>query len=191
MTSHPRGLLIPSRKEVIVELRDIIRDVPDFPKPGIIFKDITPLLAHPRFFRQAVDKLADFTRESAAEAIVAAEARGYIFGAAVAYKLGLPLIIVRKPGKLPRETISHTYELEYGTDTIEIHEDAIRDGERVMLIDDLLATGGTVRACAELVETLGGVVAGVACVIELSFLDARKMLQDYQVLSIVDYEGEE
>lgn len=176
--------------EVTVELRDIIRDVKDFPKPGIVFKDITPLLANPLLFARAVDELAEFTRRSEADVVLAAEARGYLFGAAIAYKLGLPLVIVRKPGKLPHKTISHTYELEYGTDTLEIHVDAIKKGRRVMLVDDLLATGGTTEACAKLVEKLGGVVAGCAFVIELSFLNGRDKLKDYKVFSIIDYESE-
>jgi len=173
-----------------LELRDIVRDVKDFPKPGIVFKDITPLLANPQLFAYVVDRLADFTQQKESDVVLAAEARGYLFGAAVAYKLGLPLVIVRKPGKLPYKTISHTYELEYGTDTLEIHEDAIRKGQRVMLVDDLLATGGTVEACAELVEKLGGVVAGCAFFIELSFLKGRQKLKDYEIFSLVDFESE-
>lgn len=170
-----------------MELKDIIRDVKDFPKPGIVFKDITPLLAHPELFAYAVDKLADFARRNETDVVLAVEARGYVFGAAVAYKLALPLVIVRKPGKLPHETISHTYDLEYGTDTLEIHKDSIRKGQRVMLVDDLLATGGTMEACAKLVKKLGGVVAGCAFVIELSFLKGRQRLKDYKVFSIIDY----
>jgi adenine phosphoribosyltransferase len=173
-----------------VELKDIIRDVKDFPKPGIVFKDITPLLAKPDLFGYAVDRLADFARRHETDVVLAAEARGYLFGAAVAYKLGLPLVIVRKPGKLPYETISHTYDLEYGTDTLEIHKDAVRKGQRVMLMDDVLATGGTMEACAKLVQKLGGVVAGCASVIELSFLKGRERLKDYEVFSIIDYKTE-
>lgn len=173
-----------------MDLKDVIRDVKDFPKPGIVFKDITPLLADPALFACAVDRLAAFTAENKSDIVLAAEARGYLFGAAVAYKLALPLVIVRKPGKLPHRTTSHTYELEYGTDTLEIHVDAIGTGQRVMLVDDLLATGGTVEACAKLVEKLGGVVAGCAFVIELSFLKGRQRLKDYKVFSIIDYENE-
>ncbi|KPJ55677.1 MAG: adenine phosphoribosyltransferase [Planctomycetes bacterium DG_58] len=173
-----------------MDLKDIIRNIPDFPKPGVVFRDITPLLANPQLFAYAVDRLAAFTQQNESDVVLAAEARGYLFGAAVAYKLGLPLVIVRKPGKLPHKTVSHTYELEYGTDTLEIHEDAIRKGQRVMLVDDLLATGGTIEACAKLVEKLGGVVAGCAFVIELSFLKGREKLTDYAVFSIIDYESE-
>lgn len=179
-----------SHRENEVELKDVIRDVKDFPKPGIVFKDITPLLANPQLFAYAVDRLAAFTQQNESDVVLAAEARGYVFGAAVAYKLGLPLVIVRKPGKLPYKTVSHTYELEYGTDTLEIHDDAITKGQRVMLVDDLLATGGTTEACVRLVEKLGGVVAGCAFVIELSFLNGREKLKDYKVFSIIEYESE-
>jgi adenine phosphoribosyltransferase len=173
-----------------VELKDIIRDVKDFPKPGIVFKDITPLLTKPDLFGYAVDRLADFVMRHETDVVLAAEARGFIFGAAVAYKMGLPLVIVRKPGKLPYETVSHTSNLEYGTDTLQIHKDAVRKGQRVMMMDDVLATGGTMEACAKLVQKLGGVVAGCACVIELSFLKGRERLKDYEVFSIIDYKSE-
>ena len=173
-----------------MDLKDVIRDVKDFPKPGIVFKDITPLLLRPELFAHTVDRLADFTRQKESDVVLAAEARGYLWGAAVAYKLALPLVIVRKIGKLPHKTISHTYELEYGTDTLEIHEDAIRKGQRVMLVDDLLATGGTIEACAKLVERLDGVIAGCAFVIELSFLKGREKLKDYDVFRIIDFDGE-
>ena len=173
-----------------MELKDVIRDVKDFPKPGIVFKDITPLLLRPELFAYAFDRLADFTRQKETDVVLAAEARGYLFGSAVAYKLALPLVIVRKTGKLPHKKISHTYELEYGTDTLEIHEDAVRKGQRVMLVDDLLATGGTIQACARLVEKLGGVVAGCAFVIELSFLKGRERLEGYDVFRIIDFDSE-
>ena len=173
-----------------MELKDILRTVPDFPKPGINFIDITPLLATPQLFSTTVDRLAAFTQQQQTDLILAAEARGYLFGAAVAYRTRLPLAIVRKPGKLPHATIAHTYDLEYGTDTLELHEDAVTKGQRVMIVDDLLATGGTVEACAKLVEQLGGVVAGCAFVIELSFLAGREKLKDYEVLSLIDYDSE-
>ncbi len=173
-----------------MDLKKVIRNVKDFPKPGIVFRDITTLIANPSAMRYAVDKLAAEVEARRAEAILAAEARGYIFGAAVACKLELPLVIVRKPGKLPAETISHTYELEYGTATLEIHTDSIKPGQRIILIDDLLATGGTIAACAQLVEELGGKVVGAAFVIELSFLNGRKMLGSIPVYSIVDYDAE-
>ena len=172
------------------DLKQVIRNVKDFPKPGIVFRDITTLIADPVAMRYAVDKLAGEAAGRKAEVILAAESRGYIFGAAVAYKLGLPLVIVRKPGKLPAKTIRHTYELEYGTDTLEIHVDAVKPGQKVMLIDDLLATGGTIAACASLVEKLGGTVVGAAFVIELSFLPGRQRLGNMPVYSIVDYESE-
>ena len=173
-----------------MDLKEAIRDVVDFPKPGIVFKDITPLLENPEAFRYAIDRMAEFAGKQKAEVILGAEARGYLFAAAVAYKLGLPLIIVRKPGKLPHETIAHTYDLEYGTDTLEIHADAVKDGQRVLLVDDLLATGGTIEACAKLVEKLGGIVAGCAFVIELSFIPGREKLKQYPILTMIDYESE-
>ena len=173
-----------------MELKDFIRDVKDFPKPGIVFKDITPLLASPQVFAYVVDRLAAFTAQRESDVILAADSRGFLFGAAVAYHLGLPLVIVRKPGKLPYKTVSHTYQLEYGTDTLHLHEDAVRKGQRVMIIDDLLATGGTVEACAKLVEKLGGIVSGAGFVIELSFLKGREKLKDYKVFSIIDYTTE-
>ncbi len=172
------------------DLKQIIRRVKDFPKPGIVFIDITTLIANPEAMRFVVDKLAEETRRRGAEVVLAAEARGYIFGTAVASKLGLPLVIVRKPGKLPAETISHTYDLEYGSDTLEIHTDAVKPGQRVILLDDLLATGGPIAACALLVGTVGGTVVGAAFVIELSFLPGRKKLANIPVYSIVDYESE-
>jgi adenine phosphoribosyltransferase len=173
-----------------VDLKSVIRNVKDFPKPGIVFRDITPLLSDPPAFKYAVDKIADFARGRKADLLLAVEARGFTFGAAVAYKLALPLVVVRKPGKLPYKTVSHTYDLEYGTDTLHIHEDAVGRGKRVLIVDDLLATGGTVQACARLVEKLGGSVAGAAFVIELSFLKGRDKLKGYDVYTIVDYESE-
>lgn len=171
-------------------LARFIRDVPDFPKPGIIFKDITPLLADPAAFRQAVDQLAEPFRGAGVEAVVAAEARGFIFGGAVACELGAGFVPVRKPGKLPAETTSETYELEYGTDTLEIHTDAIRPGQKVLLLDDLLATGGTMAAIVRLVEKLGAEVVGIAFLIELSFLGGREKLKGYNLISLIRYEGE-
>ena len=173
-----------------MDLKPIIRDVVDFPKPGIVFKDITPLLANPEAFKYAVDRMTEFARKQKTEAVLAAEARGYLFGPGIACNLGVPLLIVRKAGKLPHKTIAHTYVLEYGTDTLEIHEDSIEKGRRVLLVDDLLATGGTIEACAKLVEKLGGVVAGCAFVIELSFLHGRDKLKGYDIFTMIDYEGE-
>jgi adenine phosphoribosyltransferase len=174
----------------VPDLKSVIRNVKNFPKPGIVFRDITTLIADPRAMRYAVDKLAEETASRKAEVIVAAESRGFIFGSTVAYKLGLPLVLVRKPGKLPAKTVSQTYELEYGTDTLEIHADAIKRGQRVMLIDDLLATGGTIEACASLVQQLGGIVVGAAFVIGLSFIPKQGRLKNVPVYSIVDYESE-
>lgn len=171
-------------------LADSIRDVADFPKPGIIFKDITPLLGDPAAFRQAVDQLAEPFRGAGVELVVAAEARGFIFGGAVACELGAGFVPVRKPGKLPHETAEETYELEYGTDALEIHTDAVRPGQRVLLLDDLLATGGTMLATVRLVEKLGAEVVGIVFLIELSFLAGREKLKDYRLVTLIQY-GEE
>ncbi len=173
-----------------MELKDFVRDVKDFPKPGIVFKDITPILANPQIFSYIVERLAAFAQQRESDVILAAEARGFLFGAAIAYHAGLPLVVVRKPGKLPYKTVATTYQLEYGSDTLQIHEDAIRKGQRVMIIDDVLATGGTVEACAALVEKLGGVVSGAGFVIELSFLKGRDRLKKYKVQSLIDYASE-
>ena len=172
------------------DLRSIIRSVPDFPKPGVVFRDIATLLADPEATRYAADAIADHFRQAGVEVVVAIEARGFIFGSLVAERLNVAFAPVRKPGKLPYETISETYELEYGTDTIEIHTDAMAKGQRALIVDDLLATGGTTAACCRLVEKLGGIVAGCAFVIELSFLGGRGKLGDYDVFALVDYEAE-
>ncbi len=171
-------------------LADSIRDVADFPKPGIIFKDITPLLGDPAAFRQAVDQLAEPFRGAGVELVVAAEARGFIFGGAVACELGAGFVPVRKPGKLPHQTAEETYELEYGTDALEIHTDAVRPGQRVLLLDDLLATGGTMLATVRLVEKLGAEVVGIVFLIELSFLAGREKLKDYRLVTLIQYEEE-
>ncbi|GAB4274034.1 MAG: adenine phosphoribosyltransferase [Coriobacteriia bacterium] len=161
-----------------MELEKYIRDVPDFPKEGIVFKDITPLLASPEGFRKAVDAIAAEFEASGVTKIVGAEARGFIFGGALAYVLGAGFVPARKPGKLPWLTTSAEYELEYGTDTLEVHVDAIGEGDRVLIVDDVLATGGTAAAKAELVRKSGGEVAGFAFLIELDFLEGRKKLGD-------------
>jgi adenine phosphoribosyltransferase len=166
-------------------LADHLRDVPDFPKPGIVFKDLTPLLADVEAFRFAVDALAERVAERSVEKVVGVEARGFIFASAVAYRLGSGLVPVRKPGKLPWRTASETYELEYGTDSLEIHEDAISPGDDVYVIDDVLATGGTAAATCRLVERLGGRVAGAGFVVELGFLSGRAKLPDYDVVSLI------
>jgi adenine phosphoribosyltransferase len=166
-------------------LADHLRDVPDFPKPGIVFKDLTPLLADVEAFRFSVDALAERVAERSVEKVVGVEARGFIFASAVAYRLGSGLVPVRKPGKLPWRTATETYELEYGTDSLEIHEDAISAGDDVYVIDDVLATGGTAAATCRLVERLGGRVAGVGFVVELGFLSGRAKLPDYDVVSLI------
>ena len=174
----------------MTDLAALIRDVPDFPKEGILFKDITPLLADAAGLAAAVDALAAPYAGAGVQKVVGIESRGFIFGAAAAGKLGAGFVPVRKPGKLPAATRSATYELEYGTDTIEIHEDAIVPGEKVLMLDDLLATGGTMAAACQLVEQLGGEIVGVVFLIELSFLNGRSKLAGYDVLSLIQYEGE-
>jgi len=167
-----------------------IRSIPDFPKKGIVFRDITTLLKNPRAFSAAVDALADHFNNSGANIIVGPESRGFIFGAALAYKMKLSFVPVRKPGKLPAETVSETYLLEYGSDTIEMHKDAVKSGDKVLLIDDLLATGGTMEAACRLVEKLGGIIVGIGFLIELSFLPGREKLRKYPVFTLIDYKTE-
>jgi len=173
-----------------VRLEDHIQDIPDFPKPGIVFKDITPLFLDAAALRHAVDELAVLAREWAVDYVVSAEARGFVLGAAVAVEAGAGFILARKPGKLPREVSSVEYALEYGVDALEVHADAIRNGARVMVHDDLLATGGTAEALCKLVEQAGGVVAGCAFVIELAFLNGRDRLAGYDVRSLVVVDSE-
>ncbi len=170
-----------------MDLAQMIRDVPDFPVEGIIFKDITTLLKDAAAFREAVDALAANYKGKKIDKIVAVEARGYIFGAVLAYQLDAGFVLIRKPGKLPAETVSETYELEYGTDTIEIHKDAIQAGEQILVVDDLLATGGTTKATVNLVEKLRGEVMGVGFLIELAFLNGRDKLKDYDVFAVIKY----
>ena len=170
-----------------LDLRDRIRDVPDFPSPGIVFKDLMPLIADPEYFAESIRLLADWARPRNPDLILGAEARGFIFGAALAYELGAGFITARKPGKLPRETVEATYDLEYGTDSLQVHRDAVPPGARVIVRDDVLATGGTARAKVELVEGLGGIVAGVLFVIELDFLNGRERLSGYDVHSLIHY----
>jgi len=165
-----------------------IRDIPDFPKPGILFKDITPLLADPAAFRETIDRLAEGFR-GRVDTVLGIESRGFIVGAAVAYALGTGLALVRKPGKLPAQTYSAHYELEYGKDTLEIHRDAIGRGHRVLLVDDLLATGGTASAAAELIKRCGGTIAGFSFIVELAFLGGRKRIGDYEVRSLIRYDA--
>lgn len=167
------------------ELEKKIRDIPGFPKAGVIFKDITPLLLDPKSFKQAIDIMADYYKDKNITSIVSAEARGFIFGGALAYKLGVGFIPARKPGKLPYKTVRQEYELEYGTDALEIHEDAIKFGDRVLIVDDVLATGGTTAAQAKLVKKIGGEVVGFCFLVELAFLNPRGKLKGYDVFSLI------
>jgi adenine phosphoribosyltransferase len=171
-----------------LDLRERIRDVPDFPKPGIVFKDITPLLLDPAAFDFAVEALAAYARPLGVELIVSAEARGFIFGGALARELGVGFVPARKPGKLPHETISVQFQLEYGLDELQLHADALTGGTRVLIHDDVLATGGTAKAKIDLVERLGGRVAGCAFVAELAFLWGRGTLAGYDVHALVRYD---
>lgn len=170
-----------------MDLQAYIRDIPDFPKPGILFKDITPLLAAPAAFRHAVDALAAHYQGRPIDAVAAAEARGFIFAAPLALTLDRPFIPLRKPGKLPYKTTSHCYELEYGTAELHMHIDAVTKGMRVLLVDDLLATGGTMKAAAQLVEQCGGSVVGCAFLIELAFLNGREKMKPLEVFSLIRY----
>jgi adenine phosphoribosyltransferase len=170
-----------------IDLASKIRDVPDFPAPGILFKDITPLVADPAAFRESIDRLAEWAGPRAPDIILGAEARGFIFGGALAYALGCGFVPARKPGKLPWETVDATYALEYGSDTLEVHADAIGNSQRVIVLDDVLATGGTARAKIELVEHLGGTVVGALFVIELTFLSGREKLSGYDVHALIQY----
>ncbi len=160
------------------DLASLVRDVPDFPKPGVTFKDMTPLLAHPAALALAVELMANPYRGRGIELVVGAESRGFIFGTAIAQSLSAGFVPVRKPGKLPREVLGMDYELEYGTDRLELHADAIRPGQRILLVDDVLATGGTMRAKCDLAAEIGAHVEGIAVLIELTFLDGRARLAD-------------
>jgi len=171
-----------------IDLKRYIRDIPNFPSPGILFRDITPLLKEPKVFQRVVDIFTEEIRKDDIDAIVAIESRGFLFGAPLAYQLGVPLIPVRKPGKLPAEHMSVEYSLEYGTSQLDIHNDALRSGDRVVIMDDLLATGGTAVATAKLVELLGANVERIVFLIELAGLDGREKLRDYRVTSLVSYD---
>ena len=169
------------------EIKALIRDVPDFPKPGIVFKDITPVLQNPEAFGMVIDELESRCKDKTIDAIVGMESRGFIFGPPLALRLGVPFALVRKKGKLPGETEEVSYNLEYGEATIEIHKDAIKPGQNVLIMDDLLATGGTAAATIELVERLGGEVSSCTFVIELSFLNGRDKLPEGKVESLIKY----
>lgn len=170
-----------------LDLRERIRDVPDFPTEGVLFKDLMPLIADPEYFAETIHRLADWSRPREPALILGAEARGFIFGAALAYAIGAGFIAARKPGKLPRETIEASYALEYGMDSLQVHRDAVTPGARVIVLDDVLATGGTAKAKVELVEELGGIVAGALFVIELEFLHGRDRLAGNDVHSLIQY----
>jgi adenine phosphoribosyltransferase len=172
-----------------LDLKSYIRNIADFPKPGILFRDITPLLASPNALKVAIRRLAEAVRGRNVEMIAAAEARGFLFAAPLAIELNVGLIPIRKPGKLPSETISHSYALEYGTDTLEMHRDAVKPGTRVLVVDDLLATGGTVEACCRLIEKAGGIVVGCAFVIELCDLKGAERLSRYHPVSLIKSSG--
>ena len=170
-----------------IDLRDRVRDVPDFPTEGIVFKDLMPLIADPEYFAESIRQLAEWARPRSPDLVLGAEARGFIFGGALAFALGAGFVAARKPEKLPRETIEASYSLEYGTDSLQMHKDAVSEGSRVIVLDDVLATGGTARAKVELVESLGGIVVGVLFVIELSSLNGRERLEGYDVHSLITY----
>jgi adenine phosphoribosyltransferase len=170
------------------DLKKLIREVPDFPKPGILFYDITTLLKDPAGLRGVIDRLKDHYKDAGVDLVIGIEARGFIFASALAYALGAGFVPVRKPRKLPGERVSVTYSLEYGTDTLEMHTGAVTDGRCILIIDDLLATGGTAVATARLVEQNGGKVAGFGFVVELSFLNGRKKLDGYDVFSLMQYD---
>ena len=169
------------------DLKAIIRDIPDFPKKGVIFKDVTTLLKEGERFKEAIDEISDRYLNKRIDVVVSVEARGFIIGSAIAYKLRAGIVPIRKKGKLPWHTLRATYELEYGTDTLEIHQDAIKPGERVLIVDDLLATGGTAGAAVDLVERLEGKIIEIAFLIELTFLKGRKQIKDYPVFSLIKY----
>lgn len=170
-----------------MDLKKYIADVPDFPVEGILFRDITPLLANGEAFKEAINKLSDFAKSVNADVICGPESRGFIFGCPVAADMNIGFIPIRKPNKLPREQVTASYDLEYGSNVLCMHKDAIRPGQRVVIVDDLLATGGTMKAAIQLIESLGGIVAGVAFVIELEDLQGKKNFEGYNLFTILKY----
>ncbi len=170
-----------------MDLKKYVADVKDFPKEGILFRDITPLMNNGAAYKEATDKIVEFSKENKVDLVVGPEARGFIFGCPVSYALGIGFVPVRKPGKLPREVISYSYDLEYGSNSLCLHKDSIKKGQRVLIVDDLLATGGTVEATIKLVEKLGGVVVGLAFLIELEELKGRDKLKGYPILTLMKY----
>lgn len=171
-----------------MDYKQYIADIQDFPIEGILFRDITPLMGNGEAFYAATQEIVDFARKIDAEIVVGPESRGFIFGCPVAYELKIGFVPVRKPGKLPRETVSYSYALEYGKNELHVHKDSIRKGQRVLIVDDLLATGGTVEATIKLIEELGGIVVGCAFLIELKGLNGRKVLENYPVFTLISYE---
>jgi len=171
-----------------MDFKKYIADIPNFPIEGILFRDITPLMANGHVFRAATDMMVEFAKETKAELIVGPESRGFIFGCPVSSALEIGFVPVRKPGKLPRETVSYSYALEYGKNELHVHKDAITPGQRVLIVDDILATGGTVEATIKLVEQLGGIVVGCAFLIELSALKGRDVLKGYNVFALINYD---
>lgn len=170
-----------------MDLKNYVATVLDFPKEGIVFRDITPLMNDGKAYKEATDQIVKFAKEYNIDVVVGPEARGFIFGCPVSYALGIGFVPVRKPGKLPREVIEYSYELEYGSNVLCMHKDSIKPGQRVLIIDDLLATGGTIEAVIKLVESLGGIVAGLAFLIELEELKGMEKLKDYPVLTLMKY----
>ncbi|MEP0827472.1 MAG: adenine phosphoribosyltransferase [bacterium] len=173
-----------------MDLKAAIRSIPDFPRKGIVFRDITTLIIEPKTFKSALDLMEKFCRDKKADKIVAIESRGFIFGGALSDRLGVGFIPVRKKGKLPAKTVTQEYELEYGTDIIEMHADAVKPGEKVIVIDDLVATGGTLEAACKMIEKVGGEVAGIAVLIDLAFIPWRKRLGKYDILTLIQYDSE-
>jgi adenine phosphoribosyltransferase len=173
-----------------MDIKESIRTVPDWPKEGIMFRDITTLLLNPEAFKQTIDKLVEHYKDKEINKIAGIESRGFIFGSVLAKELGLPFVIIRKPGKLPAEIVSQEYELEYGTDKIEMHKDSVKEGDKVLIVDDLIATGGTARAACDLVEKVGGKVSGLAFIVNLSELKGIEKLKEYETFYLVEFEGE-